>query len=139
MDRERPVPPFPEIVRRPGGRGFGWLDARILHDGWLARLGADAIAVITFLSLAADARGASFYGRERMAATLGIERSSLDRALHRLLEIGLIAHRPWRAGHRDGVWQVLPLPAASRRTQPAGPTSLRDLVAELGFTPPQQT
>ncbi|HWQ23107.1 MAG TPA: hypothetical protein VNK94_03270, partial [Gaiellaceae bacterium] len=109
MARERPAPPCPDLVRRPV-RGFGWLDARILHEGWLSRLGPDATATLAFLALAADERGASFYGRARMAAILGLDPHALHRALARLLALGLIAHRPWRPGHPDGVWQILPVP-----------------------------
>jgi hypothetical protein len=65
---------------------------------------------MTLLALAADEFGASFYMRETMAWTLGLERRDLDWCLDRLLELGLVAHRPWSKGHPDGVWQLLPLP-----------------------------
>jgi hypothetical protein len=50
-----------------------------------------------------------------MVATLAIPRRDLDDCLDRLMQLGLLAHRPWRDGHADGVWQLLPLP--SRRGQ----------------------
>jgi hypothetical protein len=136
VHRERPVPPRPDLVRRPV-RGFGWLDARLLHEGWLSRLGPDATAALTFLALAADERGASFYGRGRMATTLGIEPRALDRALDRLVAVDLVAYRPWRAGHCDGVWQLLPIPAPAPRDRASGPSSLRDILGSLGLTPPR--
>lgn len=137
--RERPVPPRPDLHRNPTG-AFGWLDARLLQDGWLARLGLEATAVLTFLALAADRQGASFYGRGRMATALGIELAVLDRALARLRDLGLVAHRPWRPGNPDGVWQLLPVPAASKRDEPASaPAALRDIIAGLGLTPPPRT
>jgi hypothetical protein len=117
-------------VRRPG-RAFGWLDARLLHDGWLSRLGPESAAVLSFLALAADRQGASFYGRGRMCSLLGIDREALDRALSRLLELGLVAHRPWRANDPDGVWQLLPLPAPAKRGGEA--TAVSDLLAGLGL------
>lgn len=117
-------------MRRPG-RAFGWLDARLLHDGWLSRLGPEGAAVLAFLALAADGQGASFYGRGRMCSTLGIGREALDRALARLLELGLVAHRPWRTGDPDGVWQLLPLPAPVKRGGDA--TAITDLLAGLGL------
>jgi hypothetical protein len=139
MQRERPVPPRPDLQRTPAG-AFGWLDARLLHDGWLARLGPDATAVLTFLALAADRQGASFYGRGRMAAALGLERAALDRALVRLRDLGLVAHRPWRPGNPDGVWQLLPVPPTSRRDdRPSAPAALRDLIAGLALPPPPRT
>ena len=128
----RPEPPYPALFRSPASLAFGWLDARLLHEEWFARLGADATAVLTLLALAADRRGSSFYGRERMGRALGLSRDSMDRALGRLLELSLVAHRPWRPGHPDGVWQLLPLP----KPQPAatrgdGPSSVADIIARL--------
>lgn len=64
--RPPPVPPRPELLRRPEG-AFGWLDATLLHDGWLAEVGPHAAAAMLLLALAADRRGASFFGRSRMA------------------------------------------------------------------------
>ena len=109
MKREPPRPPHPEQIRRPTG-SFGWLDARLLHDGWLDRLGPERIAVLTLLALAADRSGSSFYRRDSMSLALSMPRADLDEALRRLLELDLVAHRPWSAGNDDGVWQLLPLP-----------------------------
>ena len=110
MNRERPVPPRPELIRRPS-RAFGWLDARLLREEWLGLLGPERIAALVLLALAADRTGSSFYRRETMALALGMQRRVLDEALDRLLHLELIAHRPWDRDHIDGVWQVLPLPA----------------------------
>lgn len=122
-------------MRRPT-RGFGWLDARVLHEGWLGRLGPEATAVLAFLALAADERGASFYGRDRMSTLLGMAPRALDRALERLLSLGLVAHRPWHPGHRDGVWQLLPVPVERSTPRDGGPSSLRDILGALGVTRP---
>ena len=110
MKREPPKLPYPDLNRRPP-RSFGWLDARLLHEEWLGRLGPERIAALTLLALAADCSGASFYRRETMALALSMPRDGLDEALERLLALELVAHRPWAAGHIDGVWQLLPLPA----------------------------
>lgn len=107
-------PPRPELVRRPAGR-FGWLEDRLLREDWLSRLGPEGTSVLVLLALAADRHGASFYGRERMAERLGMTRAEVDQALHRLLELHLVAHRPWRQGHPDGIWQLLPLPPSQPR------------------------
>lgn len=110
MDRFRhPQPPRPELVREPQG-SFGWLEDRLLHEGFLARLGAEGSAVLALLSLAADRRGASFYGRTRMAERLGLSREQIDEGLRRLLALDLVAFRPWQPGSSDGVWQLLPVP-----------------------------
>jgi len=109
MKRDRPRPPHPEQIRKPPG-SFGWLDARLLHEGWLDRLGPERIAVLTLLAVAADRTGSSFYRRDTMAQTLGMPRRDLDEALERLLDLDLVAHRPWSPASFDGVWQLPPLP-----------------------------
>lgn len=114
MTRERPAPPRPNMHRKPP-RSFGWLDARLLHDGWLLELQPEAVAVMALLAIAADERGASYYLRETMVATLALPRGKLDDCLERLLDLGLVAHRPWSPGHADGVWQLMPLPNRPRR------------------------
>ncbi len=121
--RDKPAPPHPSLKRRPTS-AFGWLDARLLHQRWLAGLGPDATAVLTLLALAADDQGASHWSRARMTQALRTSRRSLDAALQRLLDRGLVAHRPWRSGHADGVWQLLPLPEAEEtgQAQPANRT-----------------
>ncbi len=134
MARPRPAPPRPDLIRRPAGP-FGWLDARLLHDGWLSRAGADATAALVFLALAADRQGSSFYGRDRMALALGFTREVLDRALARLVALGLVAHRPWRAGVHDGVWQVLPLAPLAAEPRGSQAESIATILARLGLGP----
>ncbi|MCA9633912.1 MAG: hypothetical protein KC766_39960 [Myxococcales bacterium] len=127
----RPEPPLPQLNHTPP-RAFGWLDARLLHEGWLARLGPDAVAVLALLAIAADRRGSSFFGRARMSAALSLSRERVDLALARLLELRLVVHRPWRTRHPDGVWQLLPLPSeppVGDRTR--GAVRLSDVVDEL--------
>ena len=125
-------PPRPDLIRRPAGR-FGWLEDRLLSEDWLSRLGPEGTSVLVLLALAADRHGASFYGRERMADRLCMSRQEVDEALSRLLELGLIAHRPWRQGHPDGIWQLLPLPTPKRRGGEA--VSIADAFCSLGFQP----
>jgi len=129
-----PTPPHPDVVRKPQAP-FGWLEAHLLHDHWLAKLQPDATAVLLLLALAADRRGASYYSRVRMADRLGVDTGRVDRAVDRLLQLGLVALRPWRPGQRDGVWQILPV---ERRinTRAAECMSVADLLRSLGFTPP---
>ena len=109
--RPPPVPPRPELDRRPSG-AFGWLDAALLHDGWLRELGPKAAATLVLLALAADRRGVSFFSRDRMAVVLAMSRHEVDAALQCLLDAGLVDHRPWTPVSPDGVWQLLPLPPA---------------------------
>jgi hypothetical protein len=130
--RRRPQPPRPDLVRRPDGP-FGWLPARFLHDGWLARCGPEGSAVLLLLALAADRTGSSFYGRDRMAVALSLDRQALDRGLARLLQLGLVEQRPWRPGHPDGVWQLTPPPQAPQRSA-AAPLSIGALLQQLGLS-----
>jgi hypothetical protein len=135
--RTPPAPPRPNLERRPAGP-FGWLEAELLHDGWLAEVGPNAAAVLLLLALAADRRGASFFGRDRMATALGMTRHEVDHALQNLLDAELVALRPWRPGSPNGVWQLLaPRPRQpverSRRT-----LSIGQLLNNLGFTAPRQ-
>ena len=123
------TPPRPERLRQVP-RAYGWLDARLLREDWLSRLGAEGAAALVFLALAANRDGVSYYGRERMARHLALERATLDRLLRRLLDLDLVAYRPWSATNPDGVWQVLAMPepggAAARR-----PSSGADLAGVL--------
>lgn len=134
--RPRPRPPRPDLLRSPP-EAFGWLDARLLHDGHLARLGPAATSVLTLLALAADRHGASYYGRRTMARSLGTDLATIDAALLRLRELALLDFRSWSPGAADGVWQLLPLPA--REPRPArhtgtndGPVPISVILAQLG-------
>ena len=133
--RPPPTPPRPDLVRRPRG-AFGWLDAQLLHDGWLADLGPRAVAVLVLLMLAADRRGASYYGRERMADLLGMSRADIDDALNQLLDAGLVEYRPWRQGGVDGVWQLVPVTPRHQAPRQERALSAAELLRGLGFAPP---
>jgi len=130
-----PKPPRPELLRRPTSR-FGWLDDRLLHDRWLAALGAEGISVLVLLALAADARGASFFSRARMASALGLDVRAIDRGLQRLRDLELVAHRPWQPSGLDGVWQLLPVPRPDGAHRTAECLSVAQVLATLGFSKP---
>lgn len=132
--RPPPVPPRPELERRPSG-AFGWLDADLLHDNWLAEIGPHAAATMVLLALAADRRGVSFFSRERMAVVLGMSRHEVDVALQRLLDAGLVDHRPWRIGVGDGVWQLLPIPQRREPERSRQALTAADVLRRLGFEP----
>ena len=130
MKSPKPEPPFPALERRPQGR-FGWLDDRLYREGWLAKIGSEGCAVMVLLSLLADRRGASFAGKETMARSLGLARHEVDQGLKRLLQLKLIAHKPWRPNHPDGVWQILPVPQPTRTPSTNGPIKLGDVIADI--------
>jgi hypothetical protein len=130
--RPPPIPPRPELTRRPAG-AFGWLDAALLHDGWLAEAGPHAAAVLVLLALAADQRGASYFGRSRMAEMLGMSCHEVEAALQRLVDLDLVAFRPWSNGSADGVWQLLPAPARQLQGRSGQPLSVADLLRTFGL------
>jgi hypothetical protein len=121
-------------VRKPAGP-FGWLEASLLHDHWLQRMQPDATAVLLLLALAADRRGASYYSRVRMAERLGMDVGRVDRAVDRLLALGLVALKPWRSGQRDGVWQVMPV-EQHVGARAGSCMSVAELLRSLGFAAP---
>lgn len=130
--RPPPVPPRPALERRPT-RAFGWIDAALLHDGWLAEVGPHAAATLLLLALAADRRGVSFFSREKMARALDLTRHEVDVALQRLLDAEVVDHRPWREGSRDGVWQILPTPMRRQSERTVGVFTAADVLRSLGF------
>jgi hypothetical protein len=132
----RPQPPHPNLTRRPTA-GFGWLDQSLLLDGWLQRLAPDGIAVLVLLALAADQRGASFFGRARLASTLGMSMQQVDDALKKLVDLELLAFRPWKPGCRDGIWQLLALPPTRCKHSPrtGAHATIAQILASLGFSP----
>jgi DNA-binding transcriptional ArsR family regulator len=132
--RPPPQPPRPDVERKPIG-AFGWLQAELLHDGWLAEVGPNATAVIVLLALAADQRGASFFSRSRMATALGMSMQEVDSALQRLRDAGLVDLRPWRPGGRDGVWQLLPPPPRRQSPRDLQILSAAAVLRNLGFPP----
>jgi hypothetical protein len=70
-----------------------------------------------------------------MALALGLPREALDRGLARLLGLGLVAHRPWRVGVPDGVWQLLPLPRTEAPSRGGETVSIGAILARLGLGP----
>jgi hypothetical protein len=106
----RVVVPRPDRVRTLDHVAFGWLDARLQHDGWLRVMTPQAVAVYALLCLAADRSGVSFYRRSRMAHELGFDDAELFCTLTRLCDLDLVAYRPFRAGAADGFHQVLSVP-----------------------------
>lgn len=127
---KRPAPPRtlvprPDRVRQLQGLAFGWLDARLLQERWLPTVPAPALAIYTFLCLAADRQGVSFYRRDRIGQALGLDDQEVARGLARLRELDLVAYVPFRPHAVDGFHQVLSVP---RGGPPPSP-----LITALGF------
>jgi hypothetical protein len=110
--KRKPVIPEPDRVRKVA-EGFGWLDHRLLREGWLEQMMTSEIAVYVFLVLAADRHGVSFYRREKIARILGLDIAEVARALGLLVKRGLVAFKPFSGASPDGFHQVLDVPACS--------------------------
>jgi len=97
--------------------GFGWIDHRLLRQGYLQRCSPPALALYCLLVCAADAQGLSFYSEARAAQLLGLEPAALWQARRELLAAQLIAFA-------TPLYQVLTLggeepPPTPRRQPPA--------------------
>jgi hypothetical protein len=74
-------------------RSFGWIDHRLLRDGYLGHCSPEALALYIFLVCAADAQGLSYYSEPRIAQVLRLEPPTLRQARRELLGLGLIAYQ----------------------------------------------
>ena len=111
--RPRIVVPRPQRLRTLSNIPFGWLDARLHSRHWIDLLSPEALAVYTFLCLAADRQGVSYYRRDRIGVTLGLHEDALRRAFDRLYQLDLVAYQPFHQHASDGFHQVLSLPEGS--------------------------
>jgi hypothetical protein len=92
----------PERVRRIGG-SFAFIEHRFLRDGFFASLGHDELLLYTFLVLAADRHGMSFYGYDRICSLLRLAVEEYIEARNQLIEKDLLVF--------DGtLFQILSLP-----------------------------
>jgi hypothetical protein len=72
---------------------FGWIDRRVLREGYLGRCDAQALALYLVLVIVADAQGLSFYADTTLERLLSMSADVLARARATLLRAGLIAYR----------------------------------------------
>jgi hypothetical protein len=114
-EKRREVVVEQDRVRRPQGTAFGWIDARIKSDGWLGVLGPEAVAAYTFLCLAANHQGVSWYTRARIGGELGLSDGELWETLDRLEALDLVAYKPFSTYAVDGWRQVLTVPPGGPR------------------------
>jgi hypothetical protein len=133
----------PHRRRKALPRGFGWIDHRLLRDGYLGRCSPPALALYVLLVCAADAQGLSYYSDPRIAEVLALEPQVLRQARRELIGLGLIAYQ-------KPLYQLLslddelvaspqdrPAPWADHSTQPPPPTpaprgpSLKAMVERL--------
>ena len=97
----------PQRVRQVPA-SFAWIDHRLRSEGFLPRLTPEDLGLYLFLVLAADQRGLSCWRLDRIEKALSnFDCHALCEARSRLVDLDLIAYRPWRSGDRDGCYQVL--------------------------------
>jgi hypothetical protein len=83
----------PRRMRKALPRGFGWIDHRLLRDGYLSRCSPQALALYVLLVCASDAQGLSYYSAPRLAQLLQLEPTALSEARRELIGLGLIAYQ----------------------------------------------
>jgi hypothetical protein len=81
----------PRRIRKALPRGFGWIDHRLLRDGYLSHCSPQALALYVLLVCASDAQGLSYYSAPRIAQLLQLEPAALSEARRELIGLGLIA------------------------------------------------
>ena len=108
MPLKKPLPMLvPQRIRKVPG-SFAWIDHRIRSEGILKRMQPADIGLYLFLALAADRNGLSCWRLDRVEREVPyFDRHALWAARNRLIELGMIAYRPWRRGEPDGCYQVL--------------------------------
>ena len=85
---------IPERVRKvPREVGFGWIDRRFLHEGYVRRCDPPALALYLLLTVVADAQGLSFYADATLARLLSVPAREIACARATLIRAGLIAHQ----------------------------------------------
>ena len=80
-------------MRKAPPRGFGWVDHRLLRDGYIGRCSPQALALYVVLVCASDAQGLSYYSDPRIAQLLTLEPATLSFARRELIALGLIAYQ----------------------------------------------
>jgi hypothetical protein len=85
---------IPERLRKvPRESGFGWIDRRFLHEGYVRRCDPQALALYLLLTIVADAQGLSFYADASLARLLSLSTGDIARARTVLIHTGLIAYQ----------------------------------------------
>ena len=109
----------PERIRKIGGN-FAFIEHRFLRDGFFADLGHHELLLYTFLALAADRHGISFYGYDRICSLLRFTVEDYIEARNQLIEKDLLAF--------DGtLFQLLSLPEKLALRQTVLLTSAHDM------------
>lgn len=114
---------------------FAWLDHRLRAPENLGRLNTAEIGLYLFLVLAADRNGLSCWRLDRIERSMPcFSMPDLRRALDGLVQLGLVAYRPWSRHASDGVYQVLSLEEPRlQNARISQPIDARTILDELRF------
>ena len=108
MPLKKPLPLLVPQRMRTIPQSFAWIDHRLRSEGFLPRLRPEDLGLYLFLALAADQRGLSCWRLDRVQKSLPFfDHHTLWEARSRLVDLGLIAYRPWHHGDPDGCYQLL--------------------------------
>ncbi len=108
MPLKKPLPLLVPQRMRTIPQSFAWIDHRLRSEGFLPQLLPEDFGLYLFLVLAADQRGLSCWRLDRIEKALSsFDRHSLWNARSRLVDLDLIAYRPWCSNEPDGCYQVL--------------------------------
>jgi hypothetical protein len=133
MPTSTPLPILLPGQQRRIPASFAWLDHRLRSPIYLGRMSCEEIGLYVFLALAADRHGLSCWRLDRVERAMPcLDVPALARARQGLVDLGLIAFKPWSAHDRDGVYQLLALgtPAAGTEARVGEPVSLASLLAQ---------
>ena len=122
--------PYPDSIRQIPAN-FSWIDRRFRDKQFLGNVTLHELAVYLFLILAADKRGISFYGSEKIAALFNYLMEPVDiiRSRNALFDKGMIGFMPFKCNSTEGVYQVLPLP---KSIHPVIPCQRGGAISSLG-------
>jgi hypothetical protein len=119
MPLKKPLPLLLPQRMRTIPPSFAWIDHRLRSEGFLPRLRPEDLGLYLFLTLAADQRGLSCWRLDRVEKSLPcFDRHSLWNARSRLVDLDLIAYRPWNSADPDGCYQVLSVRSAPSTASP---------------------
>jgi len=128
MPLKKPLPLLtPQRIRKIPP-SFAWIDHRLRSEGLLDRLRPEDIGLYLFLALAADRNGLSCWRLDRIHRAMPcFDCHALRDARRRLVELDLLAYRPWRRDEPDGCYQLL---SVQRLEKPVSP-ELHEAMAKV--------
>jgi hypothetical protein len=85
---------IPERLRKvPRKFGFGRIDRRFMHEGYISRWNAQALALYLLLTVVADVQGLSFYADVTLGRLLTLPVDEIARGRATLIRARLIAYQ----------------------------------------------